>query len=122
MPRRRALSPNSSGLLLLAVAALAAVWPWFLGTYLAVQFGADNPSTTRTLVGVAFVVPWLAVLVLAGVLIRRRRAKYRAEVAAYNAVRPVAGPGGSAVYHHGGCTINHRTPESAQKCTRGLAS
>ena len=121
MRRGRALSSNTGGLLLFLVAVLAAGWPWLLGTYLAVHFGAGNPSTTRTLVGVLFELPWLALLVVAGVVIARRRAKYRAEVAAYNAVRPVPGPGGSTVYHHGGCTINHRTAEAAQKCTKGLA-
>jgi hypothetical protein len=44
------------------VIALAFAWPWFLGTYLAVQFGATNPSLTRTITGSAFEAPWLAFL------------------------------------------------------------
>lgn len=121
MRRGGALTSNTGGLLLVLLAVLVAAGPWYLGAFLAVQFGADNPSATRTLVGWLFELPWIAVLVVAAVVIARRRAKYKAEVAAYNAVRPVPGPGGSTVYHHGGCTINHKTAEAAQKCTKGLA-
>ena len=34
--------------------------PWSLGTYLAVQFGAANPSLARTITGWVFEAPWLA--------------------------------------------------------------
>lgn len=47
-----------AGIFLAAIA-----WPWFLGTYLAVQMGADNPSTARTAVGWVLEVPWLVFLV-----------------------------------------------------------
>jgi hypothetical protein len=42
--------------------ALAFAWPWFFGTYLAVQFGADNPSLARTITGWVFEAAWLAFL------------------------------------------------------------
>jgi hypothetical protein len=110
-------------MLLVGLAVLTAVWPWWLGAFLAVRlFGADNPSTTRTLVGWLFEIPWLIVLVVVVVLAMRKRRKRQAAVAAYNAPRPVPGPGGTTVYHHGACTINHRTAESAAKCTKGVAT
>ena len=46
-----------AGLVLLAIA-----WPWIVGTYLAVQFGADNPSPARTITGWVFEGAWLAFL------------------------------------------------------------
>jgi hypothetical protein len=44
------------------VIALAFAWPWFFGTYLAVQFGAVNPSLARTITGWVFEAAWLAFL------------------------------------------------------------
>jgi hypothetical protein len=44
-----------------AVIAIA-VWPWFAGTYLAVQCGAANPSLARTITGWVLEAPWLAFL------------------------------------------------------------
>jgi ribosomal protein S27E len=38
-------------------------WPWYVGTYLAVQAGAANPSSARTIAGWVCEVPWLAFLV-----------------------------------------------------------
>jgi hypothetical protein len=38
------------------------VWPWFVGTYLAVECGAASPSLARTITGWVFEVPWLAFL------------------------------------------------------------
>jgi hypothetical protein len=37
-------------------------WPWYVGTYLAVEFGAAIPSLARTITGWVFEAPWLAVL------------------------------------------------------------
>ena len=114
--RRRS---QNSGLLIVAILVIAAGGPYFLGAWLAVHFGADNPSTTRTLVAWLFEVPWLIVLAVFGLRAYRKHVAYQAAVAEYNAPRAVAGPGGSTVYHHGGCTINHKTAESATKCTKG---
>jgi Restriction endonuclease len=44
------------------VVLLAIAWPYFLGTYLAVRFGADNPSPARTITGWVFEAAWLAFL------------------------------------------------------------
>ena len=122
MATTRMTPRNLGGVLIFFIALFAVVWPWKLGTWVATHFmGADNPSSTRTLVGAAFMVPWVLILLFVVFRAWRKHVKYKAEVAAYNAVRPVAGPGGSTVYHHGGCTINHKTAEGAQKCTKGRA-
>ncbi|KMV23316.1 hypothetical protein ACT16_06460 [Mycobacterium heckeshornense] len=94
-------------------------WPWWLGTWLAVQFGAGNPSTTRSVFGWLFELPWLVFLVFALVTLVRLRAQHAAAVAEFQAVRPVTGPGGHTVYHHGACSINHRTYDAAARCRRG---
>jgi ribosomal protein S27E len=52
------MSFNLKGAFLFALFA----WPWFLGTYLAVQFGAANPSLARTITGWVFEAPWVAFL------------------------------------------------------------
>ena len=41
---------------------VAISWPWYVGTYLAVQAGAANPSLARTITGWVFEAPWLAFL------------------------------------------------------------
>lgn len=107
---------DSGGLLLIGAAVLTLAWPWLLGSWVAVQFGAANPSTTRTVVGWVFELPWLVFLVVAAVRAFRRYTERQAALAAYRAPRAVAGPGGRAVYHHASCTINHRTPDAATKC------
>ena len=92
----------------------------FLGAYLAVHLGgAGNPSTTRTLVAWLFEVPWLIAFAFFAVRAWRQHVAYRTATAEYNAPRAVAGPGGSTVYHHGACVINHKTVESAAKCRKG---
>lgn len=101
--------------LLLAVLA----WPWWLGTWLAVQLGADNPSPVRSVVGWLFELPWLAFLLVAVVSWMRQSSRQAAALAEFHAVRPVVGPGGRTVYHHGACTINHRTFDAAQRCRSG---
>ncbi len=53
--------------ILLFVAFLAVAWPYLLGTWLAVQAGADNPSTARSVTGWFLEVLWLGgLLSLAG--------------------------------------------------------
>ena len=117
--RRRRSSSGGGGFFVFLVAVLALAWPWFLGTYIAVAAGAANPSPARTAVGVIFELPWIAFLIVAGISAARKNSEQRAELAAYHAVRTDAGPGGKAIYHHGGCTVNHRTPEAASNCRKG---
>jgi hypothetical protein len=45
--------------ILLFLAFLVVAWPYFLGTWLAVQMGADNPSTARSVTGWFLEVLWL---------------------------------------------------------------
>jgi hypothetical protein len=47
---------NGKGMIALAI------WPWYAGSYLAVHFGAANPSLGRTITGWVFEAPWLAFL------------------------------------------------------------
>lgn len=118
--RKRPSSTGSAGgALIVALLVLATAGPYFLGAWLAVRFGADNPSTARTVTGWLFELPWLVVVAVAAIIVLRRRAAYKKALAEYQAARPVPGPGESTVYHHGACTINHRTPESAFKCRKG---
>jgi hypothetical protein len=65
------------------------VWPWFFGTYLAVQFGAANPSLARTITGWVFEAPWIAFLGFISFILlversaaRKLAAKTRAEASA----------------------------------------
>ncbi|WP_299577585.1 hypothetical protein [uncultured Williamsia sp.] len=51
--------------MLIIVASIAA-WPYLLATFVAVQLGADNPSTMRTVVGWVFEAPWLLFLIFVG--------------------------------------------------------
>ncbi|GJO46696.1 hypothetical protein NJB1604_27140 [Mycobacterium marinum] len=48
--------------ILLVIAFLAIAWPYFLGTWLAVQLGADNPSTARDVTGWVLEALWLTTL------------------------------------------------------------
>jgi hypothetical protein len=57
-------------------------WPWFLGTYLAVQFGAANPSLARTITGWAFQAPWLTFLALMAFYVGAERLAARKRVKA----------------------------------------
>jgi hypothetical protein len=56
-------------LLLLCVGWLALAWPYLFGTWLAVQFGADNPSVARSVTGWALEVVWLAFLLTVAVVV-----------------------------------------------------
>lgn len=44
---------------------MAFAWPYYLGTWLAVRLGADDPSTARSVVGWVLEVLWLGFLLLA---------------------------------------------------------
>lgn len=48
--------------MLFCVGFLILAWPYLLGTWLAVQLGADNPSTARSVVGWVFESLWLIAL------------------------------------------------------------
>ena len=122
MTRRRTSQSRSQngGLLIVAILVIALAAPYFLGAYVAVHFlGAGVTSTTRTLVAWLFELPWLIALGFFAVRAWRKHVAYKAAVAEYNAPRAVAGPGGSTVYHHGACVINHKTADSAAKCRKG---
>jgi ribosomal protein S27E len=66
------------------------IGPWLLGSYLAVQFGAANPSLARTITGWVFEVPWL--VFLAFVVHRINRAKKQSA----DRKRALAQPAGQA--------------------------
>jgi hypothetical protein len=53
------------------------VWPWYAGTYLAVQFGAGNPSLARTVTGWVFEAPWLTFLAFLFYLLLAERSEAR---------------------------------------------
>ena len=55
------------------------VWPYMLGTWLAVQAGAAPGSSTRNVTGWALEVLWLAVLIWAGTTAARRAKLRRAQ-------------------------------------------
>jgi len=64
-PSRRRGSDDAAMIGFVAVVGivlLAIAWPYFLGTHLAVRFGADNPSPARTITGWVFEAAWLAFL------------------------------------------------------------
>lgn len=49
--------------ILLFLLFMVVAWPYFLGTWLAVQLGADNPSTARSVTGWVLEVMWLGLWV-----------------------------------------------------------
>lgn len=88
--RRRSSSSDGAGwaaIVALALAVLVVVWPYLLGTWLAVKLGADNPSTARAVVGWIFEGAYLALLVLGGVgmLMQERSGRRQAQEAAARA-------------------------------------
>ncbi|MGR6978387.1 PASTA domain-containing protein [Mycobacteroides abscessus] len=99
-----------------------ALWPYLLGTFIAVQCGAWNPSTTRFVVGWCFEVVYVAILVAAYISSRHQsalraaeEARRMAELTASGVVYPVE-RARSVVYRHGTCTVNHRSAEAAARC------
>lgn len=91
-------------------------WPYDLGTFIAVQAGAPNPSGVRTTVGWLLELPWLALLVVVTIYLHGKHSQRLQQMAAFHAPRATRGPGHSIVYHHGACTANHRTPDAAGRC------
>jgi hypothetical protein len=104
------------------VGVLAVAWPYLLGTFVAVQLGADNPSTARTVVGSIFEVAYIAGLICWFTLTREMRAQKAAEQPQRHAELVASGVVyearnvSSSVYRHGSCTVNHRSHETAAKC------
>ncbi len=115
----------------------AAISPYLLGTYVAVQLGAANPSTARSTTG--WVLEFLTVVALiSGIWVfsarsltqtreRERQALALAEARAREEAREHAKlvasglvyperHANSTVYRHGVCTISHRTAETAERC------
>jgi hypothetical protein len=95
-----------------------AVWPYWVGTYVAVQCGAANPSTQRSVIGWIFEVAWL--IALAESVIRKYVKHRQAEKELALALSPLnitkARSGNSTVYRHGQCPVNHRSPHTAVNC------
>jgi len=124
--RRRSGDGGFIGFALVAVGIfLVVAWPYLLGTFLAVQVGADNPSVARTVVGWIFEILYLAGVIAWFMATRDKRAQAAAareqaaqELAASGAVYATR-QGGSSVYRHGYCTVNHRTPDTAARCRKG---
>lgn len=107
-----------------AIFFFIAAWPYLLGTYMAVQSGAWNPSTERFVVGWCFEVVYIAGLVAWFLIARMKSAEQAvqnaqrmAELTASGAVYE-AKHGRSVAYQHGTCTVNHRSPETAASCKK----
>jgi hypothetical protein len=60
-----------------AVVVFFFCWPWFFGAYLAIQFGAANPSLARTIAGWVFEAPWLAFLAFMAFYLLAKRSAAR---------------------------------------------
>jgi hypothetical protein len=108
--RSRGSSAGGLGVVLLVLA----LWPYWLGTYVAVKLGSANPSMQRSVIGWIFEVAWLIVLAEAIIrkFIKHRRAKKELASVGITTARR----GNSAVYRHGACPVNHRTPRAAARC------
>jgi hypothetical protein len=104
---------------------LFVAWPYLLGTFLAVQMGAENPSVVRTVTGWIFEILYFAGLV--AWFVGTREARIQAVVAREQAAQQLAASGsvyatqhgGSSLYRHGHCTVNHRSADTAARCRQG---
>jgi hypothetical protein len=119
---------NAAWLIVVVVVFLAVAWPYFLGTFIAVQCGAWNPSTERLVVGWCFEVVYIAGLVACFLTVKAKRAQRAAaeaqrmaELTRSDAVYE-AKRGSSVVYRHGTCTVNHKSQESAASCPKSSPS
>ncbi|WP_157931809.1 Stk1 family PASTA domain-containing Ser/Thr kinase [Mycobacteroides abscessus] len=101
-----------------------ALWPYLLGTFIAVQCGAWNPSTTRFVVGWCFEVVYIATLVAAYISSRHQGVQRAAEETQRMAALTASGAvyevkrARSVIYRHGTCTVSHRSSETAERCGR----
>lgn len=113
-----------SWLILGGIFLLIVGWPYLLGTYIAVQCGAWNPSTSRFVVGWFFEVIYIAALVAWFVIGRATSAQRSARNAHRHAVLQASGAvyetksGNTVIYRHGTCTTNHRSADTAARCTK----
>lgn len=104
---------------------LMVAWPYLLGTYLAVQSGADNPSGARSFVGWFFEIAYIGGLIAWFLLTRETRAQRAADARQAHADLIASGAvyetraGRSVAYRHGTCTVNHRTRDTAARCRYG---
>ncbi|MCX5044679.1 hypothetical protein OG921_16045 [Aldersonia sp. NBC_00410] len=118
----------------------AMAFPYLLGTYLAVQLGADNPSTVRTVAGWLFEALYIVGPIVGAIVwfvatkdkrafaaearaqkaqeLAEARALEEQELAESGTVYAIR-HGSSSAYRHGFCTINHRNPETASRCRNG---
>lgn len=104
---------------------LVVAWPYLLGTYIAVQLGAGDPSTARAVVGWFFEVLYIAGLVAWYALTSEKRAQKARDEAQRHADLIASGVvyqtqvGRALVYRHGYCTVNHRSHATAARCSDG---
>ncbi|MGC5258204.1 IS3 family transposase [Gordonia sp. DT218] len=99
--------------------AIVIAWPWMIGTHLAVPLGAGSPSPARSVVGWALEVPWIVLLLCGAYRAVRVTGARKAQLAEFHAVREETDARGATSFHHGACTIRHRSPEAASRCRHG---
>jgi hypothetical protein len=108
-----------------AILFLMVAWPYLLGSWIAVQLGAGNPSATRTAVGWMFEIAYIVGLIAWFILTRENRAQGAAEQSQRHAELVASGAvyttrsGRSVAYRHGLCTVNHRSHGTAARCNKG---
>lgn len=103
-------------LIVAAILFFITAWPFLLGTFIAVQPGAWNPSTERLVTGLCFEVVYVAALVGWFFYAREQRtsrvaqeARRTAELAASGVVYETTS-WRSTVYRHGNCSVSPRPP------------
>lgn len=115
-------------LILAAIVFFIAAWPYLLGTYIAVQLGAWNPSTERLVVGLLFEVVYIAGLSAWFMWIREQHGQRVAQETQRLAELTASGvvyeakSGRSVIYRHGTCEVKHRSRETAAGCTKSFPS
>lgn len=114
-------------LIVAAILFFITAWPFLLGTFIAVQLGAWNPSTERLVAGLCFEVVYVAALVGWFFYAREQRtsraaqeARRTAELAASGVVYETTS-WRSTVYRHGNCSVNHKSHDAALGCRKGNA-
>jgi hypothetical protein len=111
-------------LIIAAVLFFLTLWPYLLGTFIAVRCGAWNPSTGRFVVGWCFETVYIAGLVAWFMTARGQRAQRAVQEARRMTALTASGAvyeaahGRSVVYRHGTCPVNHKSSETAASCTK----
>lgn len=128
--RRRGRRRGSGGgglwgwLFVAAILFVVVAWPYMVGTWIAVQVGAANPSTARFVVGWILETLYIAGLAAWLVKARGKRAQRAADEAQRMAELTASGvvyeakQGRSVVYRHGTCPVSHRSPGTAASCRK----